>query len=219
MVGAVPGHPEHEDHIELPDTLRGLVAARLDGLSDDERRVLDDCAVLGRRGPVTAIEVMAKKHLGIADVRPILESLESKELLVLSGAGESEKWTFRSDLVREVSYSTLTKADRARSHYGIATWMEAHDDTDRDAVVDRLSYHYVRAAELLKELGPVDGLPGDLTEPALHWLELAAWRANHAEMSVVAERLYSEGLRLLAGQRGPWHRTFLIAASPAYPGG
>ena len=119
MVG-VPGHADHEDHIDLPDTLRGLVAARLDGLTVDERRVLDDCAVLGRRGPMMAIEVMAGKHLGIDNVRPILESLEAKELLVLSGTGEGEKWTFRSDLVREVAYSTLTKADRARSHFGIA---------------------------------------------------------------------------------------------------
>ena len=164
MVGA-PGHPDHEDHVELPDTLRGLVAARLDGLTTDERRVLDDCAVLGRRGPMMAIEVMAGKHLGIDDVRPVLESLEAKELLVLSGTGEGEKWTFRSDLVREVAYSTLTKGDRARSHFGIASWMEAHEDTDRDAVVDRITYHYVRAAELIHELGPVDG-PARRTSPS-----------------------------------------------------
>ena len=90
MVGA-PGHPDHEDHVELPDTLRGLVAARLDGLTADERRVLDDCAVLGRRGPMMAIEVMAGKHLGIDDVRPVLESLEAKELLVLSGDGRGRE--------------------------------------------------------------------------------------------------------------------------------
>ena len=104
--------------VELPDTLRGLVAARLDGLTADERRVLDDCAVLGRRGPMRAIEVMARKHSGIDDVRPVLASLEAKELLVLSGSGDGERWTFRSDFVREVAYGTLTKADRARSHAG-----------------------------------------------------------------------------------------------------
>ena len=140
------------------------MAARLDGLTSDERRVLDDCAVLGRRGPMMAIEVMAGKHLGIDNVRPVLESLEAKELLVLSGSDEGEKWTFRSDLVREVAYSTLTKADRARSHAGIAGWMEAHEDSERDVVVDRITFHYVRAAELINELGHVDGLPADLTE-------------------------------------------------------
>jgi class 3 adenylate cyclase/tetratricopeptide (TPR) repeat protein len=218
MVG-VPGQARGaDDHVELPDTLRGLVVARLDGLSPDERRVVDDCAVLGRRGPLSAIEVMAKKHLGIADVRPILESLQAKELLVLSGVGPGEKWTFRSDLVREVAYSTLTKSDRARSHHGIAMWMEQHEDVEQDAVVDRITYHYVRAAELIQELGQVDGLPDDLTEQALQWLEQAATRANHAEIAVVAERLYSEGLRLLGGDHGERRRAFLTGRAKALAG-
>src|SRR3546814_9520721 len=114
----------------LPDTLRGLVAARLDGLEPDERRVLDDCAVLGRRGPVLAIEVMAHKRLGIEDVAPVLSALVAKELLVLKGRGSRATWAFRSDVVREVAYGTLTKADPARSHPGIARWIEAHEDTE-----------------------------------------------------------------------------------------
>ncbi len=203
---------------ELPDTLRGLVAARLDGLTHDERRVLDDCAVLGRRGPMRAIEVMASTHLGLTDVRPVLESLEAKDLLVLSGVGEAEKWTFRSEVVREVSYGTLTKADRARSHLGIATWMEAKEDTERDDVIDRITHHLVRAAELAHELGTVDDLPPDLTERALQWLERAAARATQSEIHVVAERLYGEGLRLLAGLHGPRHRAFLAGRARALAG-
>jgi tetratricopeptide (TPR) repeat protein len=120
--------------------------------------------------------------------------------------------------VREVAYSTLTKADRARSHHGIATWMEAHEDTTRDAVLDRMAHHYVRAAELVQELDHVEGLPEDVTEQALHWLEQAAARANQAEFHVVAERLYGEGLRLLAGRHGPRHRSFLIGRARALAG-
>ena len=200
---------------ELPDTLRGLVAARLDGLTPDERRVLDDCAVLGRRGPVRAIEVMSEKHLGMDDVRPVLESLEAKELLILSGTGAAEKWTFRSDMVREVSYSTLTKSDRAKAHTGIAAWMEAHENADHDAVLDRITHHYVRAAELVHELGSLDDQSVDVTERALFWLERAASRADQAELSMVSERLYGEGLRLLAGRHGPQHRSFLTGRARA----
>jgi class 3 adenylate cyclase/tetratricopeptide (TPR) repeat protein len=200
---------------ELPDTLRGLVAARLDGLTPEERRVLDDCAVLGRRGSFGAIEVMAAKHSGIEQVRPLLESLEAKELLVLSGVGAAEKWTFRSDVVREVAYSTLTKGDRARAHAGIAAWMEVHEDVDRDAVLDRITHHYVRAAELASELGAREEARADVRDRALHWLEVAAGRASASELSVVAERLYGEGLRLLAGQHGPLHRAFLTGRAKA----
>ena len=212
------GHPAGTALVELPDTLRGLVAARLDGLTTEERRVLDDCAVLGRRGSVTSIEVMAKKHLGMSEVQSVLDSLEAKELLILSGVGDSAKWTFRSDLVREVAYSTLTKADRARAHQGIAIWMEENEDTGHDAVVDRITHNYVRAAELASELGAVDGLADDLEERALVWLERAAARAASAEIPVVADRLYSEGLRLLAGRHGPRHRAFLTGRARALAG-
>jgi class 3 adenylate cyclase/tetratricopeptide (TPR) repeat protein len=211
VVGGGPGGSV----TDLPDTLRGLVSARLDGLAPVERRVLDDCAVLGRRGPVAAIEVMASKHLGIDEVRPVLDALEAKELLVLSGTGAAEKWTFRSDMVREVAYGTLTKADRAKAHAGIATWMEIHDDAGRDAFLDRITHHYVRAAELAAELGGREDLPADLHERALHWLALAASKADAAELSLVSERLYGEGLRLLAGQHGPEHRAFLTGRARA----
>lgn len=213
--GTPEGAPRAAD---LPDTLRGLVAARLDGLTPDERRVLDDCAVLGRRGPVEAIEVMAGRHLGVGHVRPVLDSLEAKELLLLSGTGERETWTFRSDLVREVAYSTLTKADRARSHAGIATWMEAHVDTTLDVMVDRMAHHYIRAAELVHELGGVPDLPSDLDERALGWLEQAAARASQADIPVVAEQLYNEGLRLLGGVHGHRHRLFLTGRARALLG-
>lgn len=191
--------------IELPDTLRGLVSARLDGLAPDERRVLDDCAVLGRRGSISAIDVMACKHHGLDDVRAVLDSLEAKELLVLSGSGPSEKWTFRSDLVREVAYGTLTKSDRAKAHAGIAAWMELHEDAEQDAVLDRLTHHYVRAAELAAELGGLDGSASALGVKAMAWLERAASRAEGAELHVVAERLWGEGLRLLDVEHGYEH--------------
>jgi len=204
-----------ESSMELPDTLRGLVSARLDGLSPDERRVLDDCAVLGRRGAVEAIEVMAAKHLGIEHVRPVLQDLQAKDLLVLTGAGNRERWAFRSDVVREVAYGTLTKADRARSHQAIAAWMELHEDVARDAIVDRITHHYVQAAELAQELGVVEGLFLDLEDRALAWVQRAVDRAAHADLHEVVAQLTSEGLRLLGGAHGPLHRRFLMGRARA----
>jgi len=145
----------------------------------------------------------------------VLESLDAKELLLLSGTGPAEKWTFRSDMVREVAYSTLTKGDRARAHAGIASWMEAHEDTELDNVIDRIAHHYVRSAELTAELSTGEGPTDDVGERALHWLERAATRADQSELPVVGERLYSEGLRLLAGEHGSRHRIFLTGRARA----
>lgn len=202
---AAAGAPD-DGAVVLPDTLRSLVAARLDGLSHDERRVLDDCAVLGRRGAVSAVEVMVAKHLGIDDVRPVLASLAAKDLLVLTGTGSGERWAFRSDVVREVAYATLTKADRARSHQSIAAYLEEHVDLDHDAAVARITHHYVAAAVLARELGSLPGVRPDLEDRALAWVQRAAERAQRADLHEVAARLFGDGLRILGGRRGPLHR-------------
>ncbi len=56
---------------------------------------------------------------GTTDLSAVLAGLESKEILRVDG----HHWSFRSDLIREVAYGILTKADRARRHYGIAYYL------------------------------------------------------------------------------------------------
>jgi class 3 adenylate cyclase/tetratricopeptide (TPR) repeat protein len=203
------------DVVDLPDTLRGLVAARLDGLPPQERRVLEDCAVLGRRGPVRAIEVMVDQYRGMDEVGPVLDSLVARELLELHGDQGGQRWAFRSDLVREVAYGMLTRADRALAHAGIAAWMEVHESTDQDAVVDRIAHHYSRAAELSRDLGTLDRVPHDVADRALVWLERAAARADETEVPVVAARLYGEGLALLPEDAEPRRVRFLLGRARA----
>lgn len=180
---------------ELPDTLRGLVAARIDGLDDLERATLQDAAVWGRRGPVEALERMAEQIRGVRDLDPVLAGLVDKEVLVREGG----RWEFRSDLIREVSYGTLTKADRARRHCGIAEYLEHQVPTMDEAaerVVDVIAHHYAAAAELAGELGRVEGVREDVREAALGWLEEAARRAEVAQVLPVAARLFSQAVRL-----------------------
>ena len=216
LTGAGDAAPlSSEGMVNLPDTLRGLVAARLDALAPAERRLIEDCAVLGRRGSVSAIRVMARVHSGIDEVGPLLESLQATELMTLSEVGDESVWAFRSDLVREVAYGMLTKADRARTHEGIAMWLEENEDPDSDATLTRLAYHYVRAAQLTGELNPIGEGGSEVQERAFLWLERAAARASDAEISLVAKQLYSEGIELLAGEPGERHRAFLCGRARA----
>ncbi len=61
--GLVGGVPTTDAGLgDLPDTLRGLVAARLDALPQDERQTLVNAAVWGRRGPIEALEKMGEKE-------------------------------------------------------------------------------------------------------------------------------------------------------------
>jgi class 3 adenylate cyclase/tetratricopeptide (TPR) repeat protein len=181
---------------ELPDTLRGLVAARIDSLAPAERGSLEDASVWGRTGPVKALATMAEVMRGITDIEPVLDGLVANEIIEVDG----EHWSFRSDLIREVAYSTLTKADRARRHHGIAAYLSSTVESGQEAperLVDMVAFHFGAAADLVAEVGEVSHVPPDVTDQALDWLEEAARRAEVAQALPVAERLYSQALRLL----------------------
>jgi class 3 adenylate cyclase/tetratricopeptide (TPR) repeat protein len=201
---------------ELPDTLRGLVAARLDGLLPSERNVLEDASVWGRSGPIKALEEMVLHVHGMDDLRSALDALVDKEILVVDG----QRWSFHSDLIREVAYGTLTKADRARRHYGIAKYLEAtepnrHEASDR--LVDVIAHHYGAATELVAEVGSSSGVPDDIAVRALDWIEVAAKRAEIASALPVSARLYGQALRILGNEPGDRRRRvhFLLGRAAA----
>lgn len=182
----------------LPDTLRGLVAARLDDLSPGVRGVLQDAAVIGQTGPMVGLREMGRQLRREIDVDEAVAELVADEVMELEG----EQWTFRSDLVREVAYQTITKADRAKSHLGIARFIEARaaDLAPRPPwVVDQLAHHFGAAVALAAELGSnarTDAFPDDLADHARRWVTEAADRARR-DQAASAVRLYTQALDLL----------------------
>ena len=115
-----------------------------------------------------------KRSVDPETARAGLESLAAREFLVFDG----DVYAFRSEVIREVAYSTLTKADRARSHAGIARWIEDHEDLDKEHVVDQIANHWAAAAELVAEIGSVSHVPDDVCERACDWLHRASLRAE-----------------------------------------
>ena len=178
---------------DLPDTLRGLVAARIDGLTRAERRVLEDAAVLGSRGRVEWLVTMHRKAQGTdAPVAGALVGLHAKDLLEVEG----DRWEFRSEVVRELTYGTMTKDLRARVHAGIAGWLEV-EGQQHDAVADRIAHHYGRAAALAADVGGSAGVPADVLARAVRWLRRAGERAAQVGTPQRAVALLSEALALL----------------------
>ncbi len=200
----------------LPDTLRGIVTARLDTLSPAERDVLTDAAVIGRRGPVSALREMAKEMGRDVDVDAVVATLAANELLDV----EDRHWEFRSEMAREVAYATMTKAVRAKRHAGIAAWLEARAlettaagrDLDLDvgasalsdalaglaevddATVNRIAHHWAAAAELTAEMGDPVADAGHLADRAAAWLAASARRAQRRDQLPAAERAYDRAL-------------------------
>ena len=100
----------------LPETVHSVLAARLDSLRNDERLLLQHASVAGQtfwEGSIPEVVGESRK------LTETLASLKDKDLIVPTAgsrlAGEHE-YAFKHVLLRDVAYSTLPKAVRARRH-------------------------------------------------------------------------------------------------------
>jgi len=178
---------------ELPATLHGLLAARLDRLDPADRITLEDAAVIGNTGPIELVRALAAPRGTNADES--LGRLAKTDLLDLEG----DEYQFRNELTRDVAYGTLTKAERARRHGHLAKLLaeeaEANDRIDED--LDRLSYHFNLAASLMAELGAIDGLPSGMVPAGVRFLKRAADRAEGRDDWTLAEKYLGHAIPLV----------------------
>lgn len=178
---------------DLPATLRGLVAARIDALSADERSVLEDAAVIGRSGSLRILRAISRQR-GVEDADAVVDRLFERDFLGTSDV----HWEFRSDVVREVLYDTLTKSERARRHWDVGSWL---DDAGRrtgrsDEMLELMAHHYATAAELVVDVGAVPEVPADAVAVALDVIERAAGWSSRRELPTAAIRLLDRGVGL-----------------------
>lgn len=198
---------------DLPATLRGLVAARIDGLEPSARRILDDAAVVGRDGRVDALAALAHARGESLDEQA-LDELVAREVL----SEDAGAWSFRSELVREVAYDTLTKADRARRHAALGMWMfERRQGSGReDEELEPIAHHLGLAASFQQAMGDIEGVPADICPRALRAIEKAAMAAKARGLHSGSVHLLDHALELLdPSDRFNRHRV-LLARAAAY---
>jgi len=133
--------------LDVPETLHALIAARLDGLSAEERRLLQDGAVLGKTFTPQALAALSGTAAG--ELEPLLAGLVRKEVLGIQSdprSPERGQYGFLQDLVRHVAYETLAKRDRKARHLAAAAHLEAAF-ADPDEVAEVLASHYLAAVE------------------------------------------------------------------------
>ncbi len=133
--------------LEVPETLHALIAARLDGLSSEERRVLQDGAVLGKTFAPAGLAALGGRSEG--ELQPLLAALVRKEVLAVQAdprSPEHGQYGFLQDLVRHVAYETLSKRERRTRHLAAAAHLEsAH--AEEDELVEVIASHYLSANE------------------------------------------------------------------------
>jgi predicted ATPase/class 3 adenylate cyclase len=143
--------------LTIPPTIQALLAARLDGLGGEDRRVIERAAVEGKvfhRGAVTDLTPEPMR----GQVRDRLASLMRMELVrpdQAAFAGD-EAYRFRHLLIRDAAYKALAKQTRSELHERFAAWL-ARVAADRLAEYEEIvAYHLEQAYRYRAELGPPD---------------------------------------------------------------
>jgi class 3 adenylate cyclase/tetratricopeptide (TPR) repeat protein len=142
---------------ELPETVQGLIAARLDLLEPEQKSLLQDAAVVGKRFWVGALASLS--GLDRAALETGLHALERKEFVRRersSSVVEDSEYAFRHLLVRDVAYGQIPRVERAEKHLLAAGWIEQLGRREDHA--EMLAHHYLQALELTAAAG------GDVTQ-------------------------------------------------------
>ena len=178
--------------VEVPASLKALLAARLDQLDPAERRVLECGSVEGEVFHRGAVQALTPEE---AQVTPRLAALVRRELIRSDRpqfAGE-DGFRFRHLLIRDAAYDALPKATRADLHRRFATWLGEHGQglVELDEI---LGYHLERAARYLVELG---GQASELAEEASRRLAAAGERARWRGDGEAAHSLLGRAVKLV----------------------
>jgi class 3 adenylate cyclase/tetratricopeptide (TPR) repeat protein len=175
------------EDLALPETVQGLIAARIDGLAPEEKALLQDASVIGK--------VFWPAALAGADDRTLL-ALERKEFIRRdrrsSIAGETQ-YAFLHALVRDVAYGQIPRAERADKHRRAAEWLASLAGDRAEDHAEMLAHHYQEALTLAEAAG-LDTT--SLREPARQAFAEGAQRALSLNASAAAYELALAALAL-----------------------
>jgi class 3 adenylate cyclase/tetratricopeptide (TPR) repeat protein len=132
--------------LDVPETLHALVAARLDGLGPEERRLLQDASVLGKS--FTKAGLAALSGFDEAELEPLVTSLVRKEVLSVQAdprSPERGQYSFLQDLLKRVAYETLAKAERKTRHLAAAAHLVQAFGAGEQEIVEVIAAHYLDA--------------------------------------------------------------------------
>jgi tetratricopeptide (TPR) repeat protein len=181
---------------DVPETLHALIAARLDGLEEGERTLVQDAAVLGKTFRSTALATLS----GAAqdEVERLLASLVRKEVLTIQAdprSPEHGQYGFLQDLVRRVAYETLSRRERKLRHLAAADQIAAA--LGEDEVPEVVAAHLVAAHDAAPDADDA----AEINARAGQMFVLAGERAERLAAAGEAQRFFEQAAALTDDDR------------------
>jgi predicted ATPase/class 3 adenylate cyclase len=208
--------------LPLPDTVQGVLAARIDLLSQVEKQILQYAAIIGRTFWLAGIVELATDF----DVDTVLKTLDV--LIQHDFIIESEKqaripverdsvFNFKHVLIRDVVYNNIPRLRRSQKHAQLALWLEETVGENTEVFAELLAYHYQQAlatwsasvlintASSSEISGQTFGSPTEpiyltreeLSQRAILYLTMAGNQAYRSYYTIRAIQAYTEAIDLL----------------------
>jgi len=128
--------------MQMPATVQTLLAARIDRLPPDEKRLLQTAAVIGTEVPLPLLQAIVEAPEEM--LRMGLVHLQAAEFLYEARLFPDLEYTFKHALTHEVAYGSLLHERRRPLHARIVEVLEALDPERRAEQVERLAHHAFR---------------------------------------------------------------------------
>jgi predicted ATPase/class 3 adenylate cyclase len=132
------------DESAVPDSIEGVITARLDRLEDRSREVLQVAAVVGRRFPYPVLSGVVARRDGLLDR---LQQLSEAELILPEEVERDLAYLFRHALTRDVAYEAILYARRRELHRRVARRIEDLHPDRLEEQLALLARHYLLAEE------------------------------------------------------------------------
>ncbi len=139
---------------ELPENVQGIIAARLDALTPEEKVLVQDAAVIGKVFWSGTLAAMGGTPRWTVEER--LHTLERKEFIRRerrSSVASEGEYAFRHVLVRDVAYSQIPRAGRADKHRLVAEWIDSLGADRAEDRAEMLAHHFEAALEFARASG------------------------------------------------------------------
>ncbi|MDB4987000.1 MAG: Adenylate cyclase [Myxococcaceae bacterium] len=159
----IRGLKDNPGRESLPDSVLGIVQARLDALGDELKQVVRAGSVFGQHFSVAAVRELLGGAEACAQLPRWLALLTDREVIFPRVAGAQE-YSFRHALLRDAAYLLLESEERELSHRLAADWLEQHaaspavlaEHCERGGVHERAARHYRAAAAAALEAGSTE---------------------------------------------------------------
>jgi class 3 adenylate cyclase/tetratricopeptide (TPR) repeat protein len=167
-------------NVQVPDTIQGIIAARMDRLEESLKRIMQVAAVIGREFAFRILETITEMK---EELKSGLVNLQGLEFIYEKSLFPDLEYIFRHALVQEVAYNSLLINRRKEIHEKIGKAIEALYPNRLEEFCEMLAYHYSKSRNLAK---------------AYEYLKASAEKALRNDALFETLRFYKDAIQMLS---------------------